>query len=244
MLFVSDKAFFQEKKAIRGGVPICWPWFGDYLEKPSHPAHGFVRNNFWQVSTVSCLENGDTQIILEFIDTEKTKELWPHKFKLSLSIIVGDTLNIELTTKNTGKEEFSISEALHTYFKVGNINDIKILGLENTDFLDKTNSFSQTHQTGMVKINEETDRIYLKPLNSLIIDDQLLNRKIKIESSGNQNVVVWNPWSKGAATLSDLKDNDYGSFICVEIANALPGSIQVLPGQSHTLQTRYSIIRD
>ena len=78
MLFVSDKALFQEKKAIRGGVPICWPWFGDYSDKPSYPAHGFVRNNFWQVSMVSCLANGHTQIILEFIDTEKNR-MYPAK---------------------------------------------------------------------------------------------------------------------------------------------------------------------
>ncbi len=244
MLFVSDKAFFQEKKAIRGGVPICWPWFGDYLEKPSHPAHGFVRNNFWQVSTASCLENGDNQIILEFIDTEKTKELWPYKFKLTLSIIVGDALTIELITTNNGKQEFSISEALHAYFKIGNINDVEISGLEDTDFLDKTRDFSQRHQANSIKIFAETDRIYLKPSNNVIIDDKLLNRKIKIESSGNQNIVVWNPWHNGAAAISDLKDDAYCSFVCVEAANALSGSIKVPPGQSHTIKTRYSIIRD
>ena len=244
MLFVSEKAFFQEKKAIRGGVPICWPWFGDYLENPAYPAHGFVRNNFWQVTTAACLANGDTQIILEFIGTEKTKELWPYKFKLALSIIVGDSLNITLTTTNHGEQAFSISEALHAYFNVGNINDIEILGLEDTDFLDKTRDFSQRHQPDSINILAETDRIYLKPSNNVIIDDKLLNRKIKIESSGNQNVVVWNPWSNGASAISDLKDNAYCSFVCVEAANALPGSIKVPPGQSHTVKTSYSIIRD
>ncbi len=242
MMFVSSNAYFQENKAIKGGTPICWPWFGDYIHTPSHPAHGFVRNNFWQVVTAACLENGDTQIILEFVNTKKTEQLWSYQFKLSLIIIIGDSLSIELITDNIDNRAFSISEALHSYFKIGNIDDIEVSGLENTDFLDKTDDFSQRHQSAAIKIREETDRIYLNSPDKLIIDDPVLNRKIKIESSGNQNIVVWNPWSNGSATIADLSNNDYRSFICVETANALAESVEVLPRQSHSLKTTYSII--
>jgi len=242
MLFVSSNAYFHEEKAIKGGIPICWPWFGDVLANPSLPAHGFVRNNFWRVTHVDSLENNDTGIQLEFVNTPKTSTYWPDSFRLFLKIVIGHTLTVELATINSGHQVFAISEALHTYFKVADVQQITVGGLENTDFLDKTEGFSQKHQRGAVKVSTEMDRIYLNTSASIVIHDPILNRQIKISSSGNRHVVLWNPWFQGSTTLADLHPDDYHSFICVEMANALPHSVEIAPGQSHSLTANFSIM--
>jgi glucose-6-phosphate 1-epimerase len=244
MMFVSDNAYFQPGKSIKGGIPLCWPWFGSYAENASHPAHGFVRNNLWQVSTVNSLENGDTQIILEFNHTHKTRELWRNSFKLSLQITIGDSLSIELLTSNCGEQTFTISEALHTYFNVGDVSQITITGLDENNYLDKTDDFLQKQQAGEVNISEATDRIYLNTENEVVINDAVLKRQIKIASSGHQNVVVWNPWLEGSKIITDLTDDDYQSFICVETANAMANGIAILPEHSHSLKANYRIISE
>ncbi|MCK4493388.1 MAG: D-hexose-6-phosphate mutarotase, partial [Methylococcales bacterium] len=156
MMFISDNAYFIDGKAIKGGVPICWPWFGcaSTKEGKTLPDHGFVRDNFWTVSSCDALENGDTKIKLTFISSKITQTLWSYKFNLSLEITIGNHLTLELVTKNTGDICFSITEAFHTYFKVGDINKVNILGLEKTDYLDKGHHFSPSFQAGTISISK------------------------------------------------------------------------------------------
>ncbi len=241
ILFFSDNAFFIEGKAMRGGIPICWPWFGDAPEGADLPAHGFVRNNIWNVSEVDALQNGDTKISLEFIDSEMTRELWPHNFKLVLEIIVGESLSLNLRTKNTGKQTLSITEALHTYFNVGDSSQVKILGLEKTEYLDKAEEFVKVCQVGAITVEQAMDHIHTGDGRNLTISDSVLNRNIKITSSGNANVVVWNPGPEGAEKMQDLNSEDYKNFVCVEIANTASNSVKIQPGQEYNMVTNYSI---
>lgn len=242
-MFISENAYFQEGKAIKGGIPICWPWFGvaPGTKKNERPNHGFVRNDFWTVAAVDILENGDTKIKLEFIDSTKTREIWPYCFYLSLEIIVGDSLTLELLTRNTGDKAFLITEALHTYFNVGDASKSQVLGLEKTEYLDKAEDFVKVCQVGAITISEETDQIHVDVQQELIINDPVFNRKIQITSSGNKNVVVWNPWAKGSAEMTDLESDDYKHFICVEIANAASDKVEVMPGSEYRLVTNYCV---
>ncbi len=243
-LFNSESAFFQEGKAIKGGIPICWPWFGADTKDPDHPDHGFARNNYWSVATVLGLDNGDTKIRLEFVDTDKSREIWPYAFYLSLDILISDSLSLELFTRNTGTQTFNITEALHTYFNVGDATQVKVLGLEHTEYLDKTENFVKVCQVGAVTLTEETDHIHTDVKHDLTIDDPAFNRKIRISSWGNKNVVVWNPWAKGSADIKDLDSEDYKHFICIEIANAASDSVEIPPNGEYKMLTNYSIVRN
>ena len=247
LLFVSDNAYFQEGKAIKGGVPICWPWFGAAPEpgnadQAKRPDHGFVRNALWSVLSTTALENGVSKIVLEFVDSEETRLIWPFQFHLSLEIIIGDSLRLELLTRNTGNQVFSITEALHSYFNVGDITQVKALGLEQTEYLDKNENFAKTFQEGAITIATETDHIHTDIQHKLLIDDPVFQRKIEISSSGNNNVVVWNPWAKGAAAMKDLDKHDYKHFICLEIANAATDSVEILPNSEHRMNAHYRIV--
>ncbi len=194
LLFVSDKAYYEAGKAIKGGIPVCWPWFGPDPENRGRPAHGFVRNRQWQVSGSESLADGSTKIILSITDSEATRALWPHPFRLDIEITVGDTLRVELVTHNTGNDSITISQALHSYFRVGDITSVSVLGLDGINYIDKANDSARKTQAGPLTISSEVDRIYTDTSGDLTIDDASLERKISIASSGCSTAVVWNPW--------------------------------------------------
>lgn len=243
MMFISNNAYFETGKAIKGGIPICWPWFGSAPVKPENPDHGFVRNSFWTVSSVVCMDNGETKVSLVFVDTEETRMMWPYRFHLSLDIIIGDSLTLCLVTRNKGEQAFLITEALHSYFNVGDAAKIEVLGLEKTEYLDKMENFVKVCQVGAVMLEQATDHIHIDVGHDLTIRDPVLDRKINITSSGNKNVVVWNPWAKGSEEIRDLESEDYKSFICVEIANAASSKIEIHPATEYKMITNYRVIR-
>ena len=241
LLFVSDKAYYQVGKAIKGGIPICWPWFGADPEDLGRAAHGFVRNRQWDMIATESLADGSTKVVMGLTDTEETRDIWPHAFKLLIEITVGDTLKIDLITNNTGDTNIAISQALHTYFYVGDISQVQVTGLEGKDYLDKLEHFATKTQSGPITINGEVDRIYTGVDGDLVIDDASLGRKIRISSAGCSTAVVWNPWDDVARSMGDLGDDDYKIMLCVETANAGPETVDVPAGESCTLTAEYSI---
>lgn len=245
VMFLSAKAYYQGGKAIKGGAPICWPWFGADPEGKGRPGHGFVRNRPWNVVATEALSNGDIKVIVGLDDTAETQAIWPHAFSLRQEIIIGDSLNLSLITRNTGKEKFTITQAFHTYFKVGDITRAKVSGLSGCDYLDKAGGGSvQKHQTGDVTIDAEVDRIYLNVGNTLTIDDAALNRRIQITAQGRKTAVVWNPWEKIAKDMADLEDDDYKRLLCVETTNAADDVREVAPGGECRLVANYRVMRD
>jgi glucose-6-phosphate 1-epimerase len=245
VLFLSSKAYYQDGKAIKGGAPICWPWFGADPEGKGRPGHGFVRNRSWNMVATEALANGDIKVTVGLDDTPETQAIWPHSFSLRQEIIIGDSLNLSLITRNTGKEKFSITQAFHTYFKVGDITRAKVLGLAGCDYLDKIGGGSvQKHQTGDVIIDAEVDRIYLNVGNTLTIDDSALNRRIQITSQGSKTAVVWNPWEKIAKEMADLEDDDYKRLLCVETTNAANDVVEVSSGEECKLSANYRVIHN
>ena len=244
LIFVSSDVQYKAGKAIRGGVPICWPWFGPDPDSLGRPNHGFVRNRPWNVVGTAVTPAGETRVTLGLTDTEETRELWPHAFELNLEITVGTTLTLTSVTRNTGEHVFPITQALHTYFTVGDIDQVQVLGLEDLAYIDKMDGAVTKTQQGVVTIAEPVDRIYLDVPRELVIDDPALSRRIKITSVGNQTAVVWNPWIEGAAKMGDLGDQDYQQFVCVETVNAATDIVEVPPGGEHRLVAIYQVERD
>ncbi|MBD3634471.1 MAG: D-hexose-6-phosphate mutarotase [Methylophaga sp.] len=242
LFYLSQKAVYQQGKAIRGGVPLCWPWFGDDPGDLGRQAHGFARNLFWDVLD-SQLHDDNVEITLGLESTATSKQWWPSEFRLRKKIQIGDQLNISLTTENKGDIPFSVSKALHSYFRVGDVKQTRVSGLDGVDYLDKTLGFARQKQTGDITAEGETDRVYLNAPNRVEIVDPSLNRRIEIEHQGADNFVVWNPWDK-AAELKDMSAEDYEQFICVETANAIANSIIVAPGAVHHMQVSYRINPD
>lgn len=241
LLFVSDNAYFQPGKAIKGGAPICWPWFGAHPEDSSLPAHGLVRNQLWQVDATEYRDNGEVVITLLYTDTEQTRQCWPYAFELREVISIGAQLQIALITTNTGGEAFNITQAIHTYFRVADCTQIQISGLENKLYLDKVTQFSEKQQQGPVTIDQEVDRIYQHIDQAQCIEDKVRQRRIRIDHAGSATCVVWNPWQAISRSSADLCDDDYQRFICVETANAAQDRITIQPGDSYTLSASYQI---
>ncbi|MBS0497639.1 MAG: D-hexose-6-phosphate mutarotase [Proteobacteria bacterium] len=245
VMFLNAKAYYQDGKAIKGGAPICWPWFGADPEGKGRPGHGFVRNRGWNMVATEALTNGDIKVTVGLDDTAETQAIWPHAFSLRQEIVIGDSLNLSLITRNTGKEKFTITQAFHTYFKVGDISRAKVVGLAGCDYLDKAGGGNtQRHQTGDVTIDTEVDRIYLNVGNTLTIDDTALKRRIQITSQNSKTAVVWNPWEKIAKDMADLEDHDYQRLLCVETTNAADDVREVAPGGECRLVADYRVIRE
>lgn len=241
LMFLSESAYYQLGKSIKGGTPICWPWFGPDPEQLGRPSHGFVRTLLWNVVRTGTTADGDSKVTLGLTDTDETRAIWPHGFSLSLEITVGESLNLELITRNTTAQTFHITQALHTYFRVGHIDQVAISGLDGTEYIDKADNGLLKLQTGTVTIGKEVDRIYRDVERELVIDDVMLGRRIRIKSTGSKTAVVWNPWAKISAEMGDLKDDDYERFVCVETANAGSDIVKVGPNNECRLGANYRI---
>lgn len=243
VLWLSGRAHYALGKAIRGGIPVCWPWFGDHPGDASKPAHGFARTQTWQVAATQALRDGATRIDLRLHDNDATGALWPHRFELETRITVGAVLQVELIAKNTDVKPVTCSAALHSYFDVSDIEAITILGLEGCDYLDKVRNYQRKTQENGITVGAESDRIYLDTASDCIIDDAERQRRIHIGKSGSGTTVVWNPWRDKAARMSDFAPQDYRNMVCVEAANAADDSVTLAPGAIHTLATHISVER-
>lgn len=228
VLWLSRESNFAVGKPIRGGIPICWPWFAAHPTDNSKPSHGFVRTALWSVLATRSLEDGATQIELGIESNDETLALWPHRFELRLRATVGTALTVELMVRhrgspishNPGEAAFRYTGALHSYFTVSDAAGIVIHGLEDTDYLDKTEGFARKTQRGPIQISQPTDRIYLDTDAECVIDDPGLGRRIHIGKSHSHTTVVWNPWISGAIRLPDFGDDEYRGMVCVETARA------------------------
>jgi glucose-6-phosphate 1-epimerase len=241
LMFLSNLAYFAPPKAIKGGIPICWPWFGPDPEEKGRPAHGFARNSTWKIQQTGRLDNGDTLAILRLEADEANRNIWPYEFELDLQIIVGERLNLTLITRNKSDSRIYITQAMHSYFNIGDINQTRVLGLEGCAFIDKVDGEKRKQQEGSVSFAGEVDRIYQDTPSRLTIEDRSMNRKIHIDSTGSQSAVVWNPWSEISTNMADLEDNDYQRFVCVETTNAADDLVSVEAGEDFQLNAIYTL---
>ena len=231
ILWLSSVARFEEKFPIRGGIPICWPWFGPNKENPTLPQHGFARISVFTLYAHEEIDEKTTQLTFLLTDSLESKKLWPFSFELYVRFHISDTLHVSVETLNKDTKSFVLSQALHTYFQVDDITQVSLLGLKNTRYYDQLNS-SYTLQKGTVFFDKEVDRIYLSA-KDLIMETK--SKKIVLQNSGSNSLVVWNPWIEKTKNIVDMADDAYKKMLCVETANALDDTQTIQPGIRHTL---------
>jgi len=240
LLFVSTKSGWQEGQAIRGGIPICFPWFRGKVNDPKAPAHGFVRTKTWQLESITESEAGVTVSTSTTTDAH-TRQWWPAEFRLVHRVTFGPQLNLELVCTNTGPTTFRFEEALHTYNRVGDVGRVRLRGLNNVHFLDNTCSNKEKMQDGDVAIAAQTDNAYLNTAGEVELLDEVMRRRIRLRKHNSLTTVVWNPWREGAAALRDLGDGEWNQFLCVEASNILDSAVSLEPGQEHRMTAVISV---
>jgi D-hexose-6-phosphate mutarotase len=236
LLWLSRKVVFARGRAIRGGIPVCWPWFGAHPDNADAPAHGFARISEWNVSGILMLDDGSIQISLRLPAAGEFSEFWGYDTLGLVSIIVGRELEVNLSTVNMGDKPVPITAALHSYFSVGNIKKVQVRGLENERFLDMLTE-SEGVESKPLAVSCEVDRVYLEHSGECQIADSKLERCIRILKEGSNSTVVWNPWIDKSCRMSDFGDNEYKKMICVETTNSHEDARVLMPGEDHTLST-------
>jgi glucose-6-phosphate 1-epimerase len=243
VLFLSEHSRWQDGRAIRGGIPICFPWFRSKVDAPSAPAHGFVRTKEWRLESVS-VDGESVTVVCATEEDESTQRWWPHAFRLRFTLSIGKALRLGLTATNTGQTSFRFEEALHTYFRVGQVEKVSVRGIDRVAFLDNFDDNRKKIQSGDLIFARKTDNAYIEVRSSAELVDPTLGRTIRTEKHDSATTVVWNPWKEGAASLSDLGTEEWRQFACVEASNILDSSIALEPGQEHSLQAILSVVRN
>jgi D-hexose-6-phosphate mutarotase len=230
-------------KAVRGGTPVCWPWFGPHPTDAGKPAHGFVRTRLWQVEGTQRADDR-VRVRLSTTTTDADKMLWPHTARAELTVTLGEELGIELSTRNIGTDPFMMTQALHTYFAIGDIADISVEGFDGQSYIDKVDGNARKRQSGPIAFTAEVDRIYDEHRAEAVIVDPGLKRRLVITKSGSRSSVVWNPWSGKAVRLGDMGPDGWRRMVCVETCNAGDDIVKIAPGESHCIGAAYRVSAD
>jgi glucose-6-phosphate 1-epimerase len=242
VLWLSSNARYTEGRSIRGGIPICWPWFGAHPTDSSYCPHGFARVIPWKVLQTSILTNGATRLLLEMSHTDVTKKQLSYDYRFVLAITIGQTLRLEMMTTNLASHPFMIGEAFHTYFNISDVDNIEITGLENLMFSDKVAGYQRNVQHGPIQFDGEFDRVYLNSRRDCVIHDAGYERKIRVTKSCSHTTVIWTPWGEKASQMGDMgAQNEWRKMICLESANAMENSVTIYPNETHTMVTEYSL---
>jgi glucose-6-phosphate 1-epimerase len=243
VLFLSEKSAYEPGKAIRGGVPLIFPWFGAHKNSgdsaTKFPAHGFARTSNDWVLVAAGRSNDDFLMTFELTDSDLSRSFGYDEFKLTYKIAVGEELELEIIFENHSNKTVQIEEAFHTYFAVSDVEQISLGGLESTEYLDKTDNFERKTQSEQIlRIDRETDRPYLNSETLVEIDDRGWQRRILVDKLNSKSTVVWNPWQAQTAKLADMEPDGWRKMICVETANIDENTISVSAGTHHAMHAR------
>jgi glucose-6-phosphate 1-epimerase len=253
-VFWLSPASLPEPAAIRGGVPVCWPWFAKQGQSADAAQHGPVRNLPWQLTGVS--HGSDEEITISMEPAAQTNaaphEAWaagvPAGLRLRVRISLGSTLQQSLHTDNLGTETFLLSQALHSYYAVSHAQQVSIEGLQGLAYTDRLRALAQAVQDQSFALGLACDRTYEHPpvtpapeFRRYTLVDTAWQRRIDIDVTGSRSVVVWNPGSETARQMVDVPDDDWSCFFCIEAANAGPDVIRLAPGGSHQLTQTLSV---
>jgi glucose-6-phosphate 1-epimerase len=236
VLWMSGGSYYELGKPLRGGVPICFPWFGAHASDPKAPGHGFGRLRDWNLIEAAEAADGTVTLALELASDKPLTPLWPHAFRAVHRITMGAALTMALEVTNPGPDAFTFEEALHTYFAVRDVRNVAISGLERTDYLDKVTGLDRkTQGSEPIRFTGETDRVYLNTTATCVIDDPGARRRIAIRKTGSDTTVVWNPWIAKARAMPDFGDDEWTQMVCVETCNVNVHARTLAPGASHTM---------
>ncbi|QXH61968.1 D-hexose-6-phosphate mutarotase [Pseudomonas azerbaijanorientalis] len=245
LIWLNDEAVFKTGKSIRAGIPVCWPWFGNFARNPQSvqamrisneapSAHGFVRAMDWELGGIEAEgESLKVEFLLPY--PEGGFPGWPHQVDLTMTIRLDEQLHIQLTSHNRGTDTVSISQALHSYFAVSDVREVHVEGVDRLNYIETLDNWKTVTQTGDLRFTGETDRIYLDAPPQLSIVDPAWERRIVLTSSGSRTAVIWNPWIDRAAAFSDMADDGWQRMLCIETANVMGDVVTLAAGASHTL---------
>ncbi len=233
ILWMSQASDYENGKAIRGGIPICWPWFGQHATDESFPQHGFARTSMFSHVESKEVDTHTTQVTLKLQHYPQSLAMFPYRFELLVKITVSTILSIELTTTNLCDKSFEITQALHSYFNISHISNVAVHGLDKKRYYDALTGEHQ-EQVGDITFSEELDRVYQEVDSVISLVDKA--KVINIENEGSASVVVWNPWCEKCSKMSAMENDSYETFVCIESANALDDFILLKPNESHTLK--------
>lgn len=231
LLFLSDASSFTRGKAIRGGIPVIFPWFGP---REGLPAHGFARTVEWDLMASAVLADGSVRLDFRMPAIEF--------FEVEYIVTVGEVLTLELVVGNTGDLDASFENCLHTYFQVGAIGKIAVSGLAGCTYQDKVNGGTATETAPSIRFTSEVDRVYSDTAAAVEILDPSLNRRIRVAKSGSHSTVVWNPWIEKSKAMADFGDEEYLQMVCVESGNVGTGKVILPPGERATLKVGLSSV--
>lgn len=242
VLWLSDHARYVKGRSIRGGVPICWPWFGAHPTDSTLCPHGFARVIPWQMLDADSTDTGATRIVLQMLETAEAKRQLSYDYVLTMMITIGNRLKIDLATTNKADHPFVFGEAFHTYLNVSDVGNIRITGLQDCIFADKLREYRRYVEHHVLKFDGEFDRVYLNHNSDCIVYDPIFNRMIRVGKSGSDTTVVWTPGAEKAHAMGDMGSGDeWRQMVCVETANALENSVVISPGRTHTMSVEYSV---
>jgi len=240
VVWLSRDAKLTKGKSIRGGAPVCWPWFGAHPSRNDFPGHGFARTVSWQVIGSGNEDDDATRLTLQLVGNDDTQAQWPYSSTVQLNVIVGQALRMELVTENHGTADFEIGEALHTYLQIGDIASVSVSGLQGCEFWDKVGGAVLRKQAEEITFAGETDRVYINTASECVIEDDKLQRRIHVNKTGSLSTVVWTPWLEKANKMGDMgQPEGWREMLCVESANALDNVVTVPAGSKHALIVEY-----
>jgi glucose-6-phosphate 1-epimerase len=245
VLWLSAHSNFAAGKPIRGGIPVCYPWFGAHPSDAAQPAHGFARLKEWSVQSREDLTDGRSRVSLALRDDASTLAAWPHAFHAVLTVTLGAELDVELATTNTGSAPLVVNEALHTYFAVQDIQHASVNGLTNIAYLDKAGGgcVERAGESSDVRFSAETDRHYNGVAGPHVVADDRSGRRIEVAKRGSSTTVVWNPWIAKSAKMPDFGDHEWPGMVCVEAANAGADQVSVAAGAKHSIATTLKVLK-
>ncbi|HIP27658.1 MAG TPA: D-hexose-6-phosphate mutarotase [Sulfurovum sp.] len=239
VIYDGKESYILPPKSAHFGIPICWPWFGPHPTDDTKGQHGFARNSVWDIIDTEILSNGQTSATLGLQETKETLSQYPHTFNLELTFTIGKTLEVALKTINTSPTTMHITQALHSYFYVDTVQDIRIQGLEGRTFIDQLDNHIPKKEHEVLRFTQSLDRIYIPTSDTCEIIDTNLKRKICIKKEHSNSTVVWNPWEK--SILHDVKGSQYQKFVCIETANVKEDIVTLNAGESYTLVQKISL---
>ncbi len=241
VIWLSENAVYAPGQALRGGIPICFPWFGANEQHADYPAHGFARTKEFTYRGARAAAQGDPELEFALLNDGQTESLFPYAFEVRLRVCFGRTLRLELTVTNRDARAFRCEEALHSYFTVSDVRRVGVLGLEGARYTDKVRAMGEFSETAAeLRLSSETDRVY-DSASTCTIRDPDGPRDILIEKANSASTVVWNPWSAKAARMTDFGGDAWPRMLCVESANVGKAAIALEPGASHTLRVAVSV---
>ena len=249
LIWLNDQAVFKQGTPVRAGIPVCWPWFGNLARNPeavqamrtatdAAPSHGLVRALDWELLGVEQTAEG---VRAEFTAPQAAKgELpgWPHKVEVKLSVLLGESLEVSLASRNLGDSPVCISQALHSYFAVSDVRQVSVSGLDGLAYIETLEDWQPRQQAGSLNFAGETDRIYLDTPATLSFSDPAWQRRVVLTSTGSHSAVVWNPWTERAAQLADMADDGWQRMLCIETANVWDNIVSLAPGAGHVMSIR------